>query len=124
MIRLKFIIGILILVFISCSKPVDEPENLLNKDKMAEIIADFAIYDQSYVISPNIDLENSTRFVLKKHNIKGSDFKNSYTYYLSSHSSLDDIYDRAQKIILEKDPKMKDFLEKKKKENAQRATEK
>ncbi|MBP7172834.1 MAG: DUF4296 domain-containing protein [Cloacibacterium sp.] len=121
---MKFIIGILILVFISCSKPVDEPENLLNKDKMAEIIADFAIYDQSYVISPNIDLENSTRFVLKKHNIKGSDFKNSYTYYLSSPSSLDDIYDRAQKIILEKDPKMKDFLEKKKKENAQRATEK
>ena len=121
---MKFSISILLLVFISCGKPVDEPKNLLDKDKMAEIIADFAIYDQSYVVSPNIDQENSTRFVLKKHNIKGVDFKNSYTYYLTNPSSLDDIYDKAQKIILEKAPKMNDFLKKKKKENATPASEK
>jgi hypothetical protein len=32
---------------------------------MSEVIADFAIYDQSYTINPNTNMEINSRFVLK-----------------------------------------------------------
>lgn len=110
-----FLISILPLS-ISCSASVDKPTNLIEKDKMAEIIADFSIYDQAYTVDPKVNMENSSRYVLKKHNIKAKYFKDSYQYYLSNPSSLDGIYDKAQQIIINKDPKAKDFIEKKKKE--------
>jgi len=52
--------------------------------------------------------------VLKKHNISARDFKDSYNYYVNDTKSLNEIYDNAKKIILEKDPKMKEYLKKKK----------
>ena len=46
-----------ILFLFSCSNIVDKPKDLLSKEKMSEVIADFAIYDQSYTINPNTNME-------------------------------------------------------------------
>lgn len=54
-----------ILFLFSCSNIVDKPKDLLSKEKMSEVIADFAIYDQSYTINPNTNMEINSRFVLK-----------------------------------------------------------
>lgn len=96
--------------FISCSAPSEKPDPLLSKDQMAEIIVDLAIYNQTYAIDPKLNLEEANLFVLQKHHIKSEDFKKSYEYYTFSPADLDDIYNKAKKIILEKEPTLKEKL--------------
>ena len=54
------------LTVMSCSQLIDPPKNLIPKDEMSEIIAAFALNDQFNSFLPQSDLENATRFVLKK----------------------------------------------------------
>lgn len=113
---MKKLLFIFFALMMSCSELIDAPKNLIPKDKMAELVADFALHEQLVINTPNNDLENSTRFDLKKHQVKGADFVESYKYYLAT-GELEKILSNAQQIILEKDPAAKDFIEKKLKEN-------
>lgn len=108
---MKYIVIFLSLIFlVTCSAPAEKPEKLLSKDEMAEIIADLAIYNQSYIVAPHINLEDNDRFVLKKHNINAKIFRENYQYYTYTPSYLDEIYNKAKEIILEKDPKIKETI--------------
>lgn len=107
----------LIFCVLSCKEAIEKPKDLLSKDQMAQIIADFAINEQQYVIGQHINSENATRFILKKYNIKGERFTQSYEYYMTKPDVIIDIYDDAQEIILAKDPNAKAFINKKLKEN-------
>ena len=52
-----------LLVFLYCfhcfpaEKIVDKPKILSKNKEMAEIIADFAIYDQTYTVKPDANME-------------------------------------------------------------------
>lgn len=113
----KVIFFLLLATLFSCEKVVEKPKNLLPKDKMAEVMADFAIYDQSYSVNSNINMENASRFVLKKYNIKGQDYVDSYKYYVANPDDLDDIIENAKEIIKNKDFKAKEYIEKMEKQN-------
>ena len=103
---MKRIIFLFFLVFLfSCGS--EKPKNLLSKDEMAEIIADLAIYNQSYIVDDKINLDETDRFVLQKHNITTKDFQENYEFYTFTPSSLDEIFDKAKKIIRKKDPNLK-----------------
>ncbi len=102
----------------SCTEALEKPKDLIPEDQMSEIIADFAINEQSYTIGGNINSENATRFILKKYNIKGDLFTQSYQYYMTKPETIADIFDKAQDIIKSKDPKAEDFINKKLKENS------
>ena len=106
-----------ILFLFSCSNIVDKPKDLLSKEKMSEVIADFAIYDQSYTINPNTNMEINSRFVLKKHIITAAMYRDSYKYYMSNPAQLDKILENAKEIILDKDPKLEGYIEKMKNKN-------
>ena len=54
------------ILFHSCSAPTKYPEKKLNKDEMAEIIADLAIYNQSYIVDDKINLDETDRFVFPR----------------------------------------------------------
>ena len=114
--RRLLVFFILFLLF-SCEKIVDKPKNLIEKQEMAEIIADFAIYDQTYTVKPDANMELVSRFVLKKHKIDAKTYRDSYKYYISNPEEMDDIFAEAKEIILDKDPKLEDYIEKKRKEN-------
>lgn len=90
-------------LFWACS-PNEQPQNLLSKTQMAEIIVDLAIYDHSHNINPDSDLETTTKFILKKHRITPTAFRESYAYYLYNPDNMDDIYNEAKQIIQSKDP--------------------
>ena len=104
------------LLMISCSELIDPPKNLIAKDEMSEIIAEFALNDQFNNFLPQSDLENATRLVLKRKKIKAQDFTESYKYYIAT-GDLEEILNDAQKIIVAKDPAAKDYIDKKLKEN-------
>ena len=103
---------------LSCTEAIEKPKDILSQEKMSEIIADFAINEQSYTIGGNINTENATRFILKKYNIKGQQFTDSYKYYMTDPDTMKEILDEAQKIIVSKDPNAEAFINKKLKENS------
>lgn len=107
---LKYITLLFSLVMISCSSSTEQPSNKLSKGEMAEIIADLAIYHQGQQLNTKVNWEEINRFVFKKHNITAKDFKDNYQYYIYTPSSLDNIHSKAKKIILEKDPNLKDSI--------------
>lgn len=115
---MRNLIAVFTLLFLtSCTEMVDKPKNLLSKEQMSEIIADFAIYDQSYTVKPETNMELASRFVLKKNKTNAATYRESYKYYLAQPEVLDDIFDDAKEIIINKDPKMEDYIEKEKKKN-------
>lgn len=117
---MRFFIAYLFLAIftLSCTEAIEKPKDILSEEKMSEIIADFAINEQSYTIGGNINTENATRFILKKYNIKGQQFTDSYRYYMTDPDTMKEILDEAQKIIVSKDPNAEAFINKKLKENS------
>lgn len=107
----------MIFCILSCTEAIEKPKDILPEDKMSQIVADFAINEQNYAIGNNINSENATRFILKKHKIKGELFTKSYEYYMTKPEIIKEILDNAQKIIIAKDPKAEAFINKKLKEN-------
>jgi len=107
---------LMFLFLVSCSEYIDKPKNLLDKDKMSQIMADLAINDQIINTYLNKNLESGTRYILKSHHVKANDFVESYTYYVAT-GKMNEIVDHAQEILLEKDPKAKGFVESKSKTN-------
>lgn len=107
----------LLLVAVACSSPIEEPPNLISEEKMANLIAEFALNEQMGAINPSGNMETNTIYILKKHGVTGKQFSDSYKFYLASPSKIENIYDDAQDIIKEKDPEAEKFIEKKLKEN-------
>ena len=103
--------------FVACSKYVDKPKNLIDKKVMTEIIAELSINDQVSYLYPGKNLESGTRYILQSKNVKPDDFVASYEYYVATQK-LQGIIEDAQQIILDKDPKASEKINKQKKENA------
>lgn len=100
----KLIFIFVLMCLFSCNEYIDKPKNLVDKDKMAEIVADLAINDQVIYLYPGTNLESGTRFILKNHQVKTEDFIASYRYYIVKQK-MKGIVEDAQKIIIEKDQK-------------------
>lgn len=107
---------LLSLFMLGCSELIDPPKNLLPKDTMAELLAEFALNEQLGMVVSNVNLDNATRFALQQKKVKGNDFVESYKYYTAT-GDIEKIMTQAQKIILNKDPAAKEYIEKKIKEN-------
>ena len=114
---MKNFLGFLVLfLMFSCSQFVDKPKNLLSKSKMAELIAEMSLNEESIQINPTGNLEAGTRFILKQHKIQAEDFNESYKYYAVS-KKLEPILNEAQEIIKKKHPEAEKFIEKSSNEN-------
>lgn len=113
---MKFL-SVLILFFLgSCGQVLNEPKDLLSEKEMSSLIAEFALADQMTFVAPSASVETQTRYILKRHKIKAKDFQESYTYYTGTNK-LNKIFADAQEIVFSKDPKAKDFIKNKLKEN-------
>ncbi len=102
---------------IACSDLIEKPKNLIKKDQMATLVAEFAINNQLGIMNNSGNMEIGTRYILEKYHVKGDDYMQSLKYYISTRE-IDKIYDDAEQIILEKDPKAAAFIQKKIKENS------
>lgn len=119
---MRLIIWLLLLSFTWACKdpaPVNTPKDLLSEEKMAAIIADFALNDQMSYLNPQGNLEVQSRFILKDHKVGAKTFAESYKYYIASPRKLEAIMEKAQEIIKNKDPKAEKYINKKIEENGQ-----
>ncbi len=107
---------LLIFLVFSCTKLIDPPENLVPQETMSELLAEFAMNEQLMSVVENVNLDNATRYSLNQKKITGNAFSESYKYYTAT-GEIEDILNEAQKLIMEKDPEAKKYIEKKIKEN-------
>ena len=112
--RIVFILFSFLIV--GCSELINEPKNLVPKDTMAEVFAEFAMNEQLTLIVANINLDNATRYTLQQNKIKGADFVESYKFYTAT-GEIEKIIEKAQDIVLNKDPAAKIYIEKELKDN-------
>ncbi|MBF5026904.1 DUF4296 domain-containing protein [Planobacterium oryzisoli] len=117
--------ALLFLLLLTCSwackdpAPVVAPKALLSEEKMAAVIADFALNDQMSYLNPEGNLELQSRYILKEHKVSAKTFAESYKYYIASPRKLESIMDQAQEIIKKKDPKAEAYINKKTEENGE-----
>ncbi|SHK98639.1 DUF4296 domain-containing protein [Chryseobacterium polytrichastri] len=112
--RLIFIF--VLLGMFSCGDYIDKPKNLVDKDMMAEILAEMAINDQATFVYQNKNLESGTRYILKTYKVKPNDFIESFKYYVVK-DEMKGIAEEAQKVLIEKDPKADQYIKDKLKKN-------
>ncbi len=106
----KIISFFFVLLFCSCGQTIlDKPKNLLDKDKMSEVLVALSLNEQSVINFPKSNLESGALYVLQQQNVSSEDFVNSYNYYLVS-KDLPKIIENAQEIIKKKDPKAEKFI--------------
>lgn len=112
----KIAIVLFSFLMMACTELINKPKNLIPKDTMSEVLADFAMNEQLTMIDQSLNLDNATRYTLQQKKIKGNDFVESYKYYTAS-GEIEQILDDAQDIIINKDPAAKIYIEKKLKDN-------
>lgn len=103
----------LCVIFVSCSDAVAKPANLIEKDEMSQIIADFAVAGEIDAVKPKANLSAESTLILKKYGIKGQDFVESYQYYISKPRTLEKIFDNAQQEVMKKNPEAEKYIMKK-----------
>ena len=99
-------IAFICILFTSCDQDSSKPDNLIEKDKMADILAEVLVLEAkvSRVSINNIDstrtiykyLENQ---IYKKYSTDSATYRSSYQYYIKKPQVLKAIYDDSIKNI-------------------------
>ncbi len=81
----RFILIGLLLAFIGCNHTIDKPDNLIEKDKMIDILYDISLLEaiKSQNISGGISNNNANTYLYKKYKIDSIQFAQSNKYYAS-----------------------------------------
>jgi|GEM_PF-1703136 len=104
-------IFILLLSFISCQY-LEKPKNFLSEEQMADILLDMAIFDDLPRIDSNIKSEETYKHLFLLHNINMDDYIDNYAYY-ASQKKIKYIISLAEKKLMNKDPKIKEYIKEK-----------
>ena len=98
-----FLILISFIFLVSCDKNgIKEPDNLIEKDKMVDIIYDLTILQamrgnfQAKLDSSNV---NPANYIYKKYKIDSVQFANSNRYYASDVASYNRMYNRVNERL-------------------------
>ncbi len=103
---------LILISFCSCTSNVEKPKNLLDEDKMTEILVDLFIHQQStYLTEINSKGKDSFNFsqidaqILHDHQTNVGDFRESYKYYYLHPEKYTEILLDVREKLEEKLPK-------------------
>lgn len=103
--KMKNILSIILLFLLSVScnsNAIKKPENLIEREKMVDIIYDLSILEAAKSQKPIVLEEyqiQSNMYVYKKYAIDSAQFANSVKYYSADFDSYLAIYDSVNKKI-------------------------
>lgn len=106
----NFLVLLFVLILCSCGeKLIKEPDDLIPKDKMVDILSDLAILNAAKNANPKLLKEQDiepTRFVFEKYKIDSLQFVTSDTYYASLPKEYEAMYVEIEELL----NKMKDSM--------------
>jgi len=106
--RKEMFISIVILISSCGEKLMEEPENLVPKEKMIEILADMAVANSAKSTNIGLLRDNDidpTEYVFKKHGLDSLRFVESDRYYASLPAEYEAIYTEVE-LRLERQKKI------------------
>ena len=121
--KIVFYLIVVLSIFASCQKEVVKtPKNLIEKDKMVNIMYDLSILEAIKIQNPSsLDTFkiNSSKYIYKKHKIDSAQFAQNNIYYAADYKEYKKMYEQvksrldknvAAAEILIKNKKKKDLL--------------
>lgn len=99
--RLLFFLSCFILLISCKNTTVEKPDNLIDEDKMVEILYDVSILEAIKVTNPKsleIRKINSNKYIYQKYKIDSLQFVKSDLYYASDVTN----YEKMYKKVIEK----------------------
>lgn len=96
---------ILIVLLSACSSPVKTPENKMSKSEFTETLTDFYLYKN---INPQFydgqmpNFQEINGYILTKHQITATQFKENYAYYMLNEADAKDILEDVQDNLKDK----------------------
>ena len=92
-------------LFVGCqNNPIEKPDNLIDQDKMVDIMFDISVLEamksQTTVVLETNNINPNT-YIYKKHNIDSLQFAKSDKYYASDVKKYKEIFDAVNKRIEE-----------------------
>jgi hypothetical protein len=108
-IKRNFIIILISLAFFSCSKPVvEEPEVLIQEEKMIDMLVDIHLAEATFNARRHRDSlvmkSNSANFyysILDKYQVPDSVFEQSFVFYVSQPRKFEKMYRQAMNKLNE-----------------------
>ncbi|WP_420320559.1 DUF4296 domain-containing protein [Flagellimonas sp.] len=104
------------LVLFSCNeKVVEEPENLIPKEKMVTILHDLALLNatkSSYKAALELHDIKIMDFLYEKHDIDSTQFAQSDLYYASLPLEYQSIYEKVEALLEKKSADLEQIAEK------------
>jgi hypothetical protein len=103
-----FFLGLLV---IAACRDKDIPQNLIEEQKMVQIIADLHIIDGYmatliYTDSTRINGKNFYATVYKSHNTTRAEYEKSLKYYSMNPVLLDSMYNHVEALLADKERKL------------------
>ena len=104
----KIVVLLGILILLGCEKKIKKPQNLIPKEKMANIIVDIFLFKTIITSSNAIENKNiiGKQFIYNKYNIDSIQLRESENYYLKKPKIYLNIYLKAEKKL----EKLKDSI--------------
>ncbi len=101
---------IVFMLLISCGEElIPKPQNLIPKDKMADIIQEMVVVNAAKSTNSTVLAENNidpTEFVFKKYGIDSLQFVESDRYYVSLPNEYEEIYKVVEERLAAKTKEM------------------
>lgn len=96
---------------ISCTHIVEEPENLISEDKMADVLTEIYLHQQASYLNASagkpLDYARLNLSLLEQQGVKLQDFEESYEYYVLNpdlyESILLNVRNKLENKLPEKD---------------------
>jgi len=92
-----------IFITVACTKNAEQPENLVNEGKMAGIIAEIYLYQQSGYLQEiknnQPDFGKIDASLIKKHGVEILDFEKSYQFYVLHPDLYNEIMIEVRDIL-------------------------
>ncbi len=100
--------------FLSCKDQiVTEPERLVDKEKMVDVIYDLALLDglrQQSLSTAEFKEINPTQYILKKYKIDSLQFAKSNTFYAANYKEYKIMFDEVSKRLIDNKSKVDSLI--------------
>lgn len=99
--RKSILLGLIVLLFGCNSNSIEKPDNLIDKDKMVDILYDISLLEaiKTQNISGGITPEMGNDFIYKKYKIDSLQFVKSNKYYASDIEGYKKMFEKVKERL-------------------------
>lgn len=97
----KLLVLGLISLFFSCNNSVEKPKNLIDKDKMTDILYDISLLEaiKTQNINGGLTVKTANEYIYKKYNIDSIQFVKSNKYYASDLEEYKKMFEKIKERL-------------------------